>query len=285
MKNTTKLASAALIAAISMGAVLPQVAKADSDSLTGKGKVEFTKSSSTSSSATNPSGGSNGGSNSGGNITDSSAGTTNTSPGEFGIDYVTNLDFEKHGIITSNANDETYWATTWVANDGETAVKNAHYIKFHDFRNTLDHTYEVSGEITRQFNTVLSPKPVEEGLELKGSTITYNNAHLIPDKGYEPTADLDLTPTAGLKASTVVKFGESTPVLTNTKPTGFNAQQFNTGYGSFALMWGTYNADKEVDTSATSVQLTIPRGSTNAVINEGRYTAEITWTMSETPAV
>jgi len=280
MKITTKLAGTALIAALGMGAVLPQVAKADTDSLTGKGKVEFTKSSSSSTSHTNPSGGSNSG-----DVTDSSAGNSNSSNGEFGIDYVTNLDFEKHGIIASNASPNTYWASTWVANKGAAdEVKNAHHVTFHDLRNTLDHTYEISAEITRQFNTAESPKEIKEGLELKGSTITYKEISIAPGEGFGKIDELDLTPT-GLKQDVIVKFGESTPVLTNTKPAGYTEPRFNTGYGEYSLMFGKYNAVPEQDTSAKSVMLTIPRGSTNAVINEGVYHAEITWTMSETPAV
>jgi len=200
MKISTKLAGTALITALSIGAVLPQVVKADDDSLTGKGKIQFTKSSSTSTTQTNPSGGSNSGV-----ITDSSAATSNSANGEFGIDFVTNLDFEKHGVVTSNSSPNTYWAATWVGNTGaKDEQKNANYIKFHDLRSTLDHSYEISGEITKQFTDSSTPE-----LKLNGSTITYTNAHLIPDVGYEPTLELDLTPNDGLQPGVVLKFGAS----------------------------------------------------------------------------
>ncbi|MGX7202488.1 hypothetical protein BCR22_12420 [Enterococcus plantarum] len=277
MKNSTKLASAALVTAISFGALAPQVVKADGNVLTGKGKIEFTSTSTSSSTTpTNPPGGSNGGSNASGALTDSSAGNT-TQVGPFGISYVTNLDFDKHSIVASAANAETYWANTWVANAGTTSeIKNSNFIKFKDTRAALDHTYEVAAKITKPFTATVGTN--NTAVTLNGATITYTNPRLVAETGTEAS----LAPTAGLNANAVVTGDASTPIVSNVNTA--NAPQFTTGYGEWSLLWGEYNSDAAQDTSAKSIQLTIPRGSQNAVIQEGAYTAEITWTMSDTPA-
>lgn len=277
MKNSTKLTSAALVTAVAFGALAPQAVKADGNSLTGKGKIEFTSTTnSTTTTATNPTGGSNGGSNGSGALTDSSAGNT-TAVGAFGVNYVTNLDFDKHSIVASATNAETYWANTWVANAGTTSeIKNSNFIKFKDTRAALDHTYEVAAKITKPFTATVGTS--NTAVTLNGATITYTNPKLAADTGTEAS----LAPTAGLNANAVVTADVSTPIVSNINSA--KAPQYTTGYGEWSLLWGEYNAVTAQDTSAKSIQLTIPRGSENAVIQEGAYTAEITWTMSDTPA-
>lgn len=256
MKNSTKLASAALIAAIGFGALAPQAVKAadDTSSLTGKGKVQFTAGTQTTDTTpiTNPSGGS---ASSGATDQPITSGGTTQPVGAFGINYVSDLDFAKHDIVSSNANTETYWATKWSGNSG--AVTNANFIKFKDIRNTVQtHGYTISAAITKQFTS-------ENSSVLNGATITYTNPSLVADSGYSAV------PT-GLQAAPVVSADASTNVLVNPS-------NGTTGYGAFSLLWGQGgNEDK-------SVQLSIPRGTTNAVITQGTYNAEVTWTMTAAP--
>lgn len=256
MKNSTKLASAALIAAIGFGALAPQAVKAadDTSSLTGKGTVQFTAGDVTSDTTppTNPTGGT---ANSGDTDQPITSGGTTTDVGAFGVNFVSDLDFDKHDIVSSNATTETYWAKKWSGNNG--ALSNANYIQFKDVRNTVQtHGYTISAKITDQFKS-------ENAAVLNGATITYSNPKVVAEAGSSQL------PT-GLVTSPVINADSSVDVLVNPS-------NGTIGYGEFSLLWGQGGSEDK------SVLLSIPRGTQNAVITQGTYTAQVTWTMTAAP--
>ena len=265
MKLTHKLCGAALLVVMGAAVAAPNNIKADDGvGVKGEGEIQFTSSSSSRTSFTNSSG-------SGTDLV-TSGGATSDANG-FGISYVSDLKFGKHGIVTDGSQNGPYWATKWIGNAGnKDQVENSNFINFEDVRNIADHKYEITAEISQEFTQAVNG--VDK--KLAGATLTYNNMGL-----RSATADPGLFPdSSALKSGAVVEAGKKTPMLQNVNTN--NDPVFEKGYGHYTLYFGKYEvASSDSESAEKSVMLTVPKKG-NTVIYEGAYKAGITWTMSAT---
>ncbi|WP_207696621.1 hypothetical protein DOK67_0002320 [Enterococcus sp. DIV0212c] len=254
MKLTHKLTGAVLLAAVGIAAAVPGVTKAaERDDHTGFGDIEFTKESygswDTTGGVVPP------------NSTDSTRDTTHSlRDGEFVVQGMSRLDFGSQTVTLGKVN---AWAKPTTANptaeDGTKVEGRGNWVQFKDDRITEDHKYELSAQITTPFTTTKDKK-------LTGATIHYTNAMLVADKDNEK-----LKPTV-LPKDALVNETERTAVFTNTEAAK--------GRGRYAVYFGEKgNTAKAAD---KSVELEIP-GDQADEITTGKYTATITWTLSDTP--
>ncbi|ALS36325.1 hypothetical protein ABID30_002546 [Enterococcus rotai] len=253
MKNTHKICGAALLAVIGLGLALPGATKAaESDSFAGEGNVEFQKDT-TPDTITPPD-------------TDGPVlpyPPVNPSTADMKIVGITPLDFEKHDILTDGSS-PTYEAKPF--NDA-TFGDMENFVDFKDVRSTTDHTYKIYGKLSTQFAHA-------NGSQLKGAFITFANTRVASNgtanaEALKPvgavTTPVKLEPAAdGLAA------GENTLFLDNTDATK--------GFGQYKLAFG--NRATSVENIRESVKLTVPGDN---MLSVGKYTAEITWTISDTP--
>lgn len=258
MKLTHKLCGAALVAAVGIVAAFPSGTKADGNSLTGGAEVEFTSMSTTQTAPTNYSG-------SGDGPLPTESGATTTDAKGFGISYLTNLNFgQQNSVLTADGN---YWVKPFDNN----TVANSHLVHFEDLRTTATHEYQVTATLSKQFTTQVGG--VDK--ELNGAKITYLSVgHRTqgPDQPYVALDDAAVVSQIELEKDATV------PVVTNKNTAG--AALYEKGYGKQALYFGEY-AVKGVDDLDENIKLTVPRAD-NPIIQGGKYTAEITWAMSDT---
>ena len=259
MKNSYKLAGAALLAAVGVGLTLPTVTKADPN-VTSKGKVEFTQN-------TNETGGPI-------IVPDSSTEipitepTLNPDKSPLKISAVTDLDFDTHEIVSNEtAGAKVYPAkafATTVAGTEE-AVKTSHFVSFQDIRQDTDTNYHaITAKITKQFTAPATATAAARTLD--GATIAYKNAQLVTatNAGTKPSA-ATVTPAFTLNDT------DTTPVYTN--------KEADKGYGKFQLVFGeTGKLDETKAKAYDSVELQVP--GTN-IIKTGQYVAEITWSIAD----
>lgn len=247
MKLAHKLCGAALVAVAGVALTVPNTTKAAEDSKTGTGHVAFT--STTNTDLIDP------GSSSDTIITDSSI----TDPGEFGMRFVTPLEFGSHDALTSSARAD-YPVELYTANEGnadEFDVQN--FVAFQDFRPAQDHSYKLSAAITQQFQSTA-------GTFLKGADITYNNLWVSNNGADTALNPAGVAPGAvALEGSDDATPGNSVAFITNTATDG-------KGYGKYELNFGTK------DNGTDSVTLSIP----TTTVKNGDYNAVVTWTLSDT---
>ncbi|MHC5228994.1 WxL domain-containing protein [Enterococcus sp. LJL99] len=257
MKNSYKLAGAALLAAVGVGLTVPSVTKADPN-VTSKGKVEFTQDTNdTDTTEVTPDSS---------NPIPITEPTINPDKNPLKIRSVTDLDFDTHEIVSNEtAGDKVYpakaFATTKVGTTD--AVKTSHFVSFQDIRQDTDTNFHaISAKITKQFTAPATGTAAERKLD--GATIAYKNAHLMTSSnpGTQPSA-ATVTPTFTLNDT------DTATVYTN-KETG-------KGYGKFKLVFGEDgNLDDTKAEAYDSVELHVP--GTN-VVKTGQYEAEITWSI------
>ncbi|MFD1899277.1 WxL domain-containing protein [Enterococcus termitis] len=265
MKLTHKLAGTALLAALAVAAAGPATKAADPNKPgVGEGEIEFTSKTyetydtsgvvppNTDSQSTRD--------------TDSTA----LLDGEFLVQGMSKLVFNSQAATTGAV---TSWAKPTTANPttaSDHVPARANWVQFKDDRQTDDHTYELTAKITRnfQFNDTAKGKV----RNITGAEITYGNPILVADAENE-----SLKPSSnGIKTAVV---NETTPaaVFTNTDGTEANGSK---GRGRYAVYFG--DIDNPAKKAEESVKLEIPSNQAQEIMN-GKYVAEITWTLSETP--
>lgn len=258
MKNSYKLAGAALLAAVGVGLTVPSVTKADPN-VTSKGKVEFTQDTGGTTSETEV-------------IPDPSTETPITEPtvnpdkSPLKIRSVTNLDFDTHEIVSNETSgDKVYPAKAFTTTKAGTtdAVKTSHFVSFQDVRQDTDTNFHaISAKITKQFTAPATGTAAERKLD--GATIAYKNAQLVTatNAGTQPSENT-VTPTFTLNDI------DTTTVYTN--------KEAGKGYGKFHLVFGDYGELDDTKAKAyDNVELHVP--GTN-VVKTGQYEAEITWSI------
>ncbi|MEI5994479.1 WxL domain-containing protein [Candidatus Enterococcus mansonii] len=252
MKNSYKLAGAALMAAMGVGLALPSATKAAPGDVIGKGKITFTQDDTTNPTNLPP------GESTGPELTEP---TQNTEANPLKIVSVTDLDFDSKAIV-ANDSDKTYDAKAFktTTTDGTDAVM-PHFIRFQDVRADVDTNYHtVSAEMTKQFTNGTRV--------LDGATIDYKNVSLIT--GTNATTKPDTTVEGALKPTFNLALNQKETVLSN--------KQEGKGYGVFELMFGDKDATVANPDSYDSITLNIP--GTN-VLKTGEYEAEITWSITD----
>jgi hypothetical protein len=189
--------------------------------------------------------------------------------GSFDIIAVTPLDFDTHATEGTTAAAKKYFAkefaTTATVSGDDITTEN--FVKFGDIRSTDDHKYTVSAALTKQFKKDAS---ATAAAYLTGAKLNFSNVRTVTTTANAANAlatsavaaSFSLTPDAdGVSA------GAAVDVVSNTDATK--------GYGIHDIVFGTKgtNADQ-------SVELEVP-GNVNLLV--GEYKAEITWTIATTP--
>jgi len=249
MKFTHKLCGTILLAALATTAVTGTVVAAEPqpDSVMGNnaGQVEFTDAT-YEAETDNP-------------VPDTDEKDPEKQPnGKFLIRKVTPLDFGK--AEASATKEITSFAKTYVP-AGNPKAESANYVRFKDDRQVDDHTYQLTAKITKQFEF----KDGETLRKLDNATITYGHQRLLDaaENGIQNPGE------SGLHHDAVVKFGESTPIFTNTGAKG---------RGDYFIAFGKLGDTAKPGDKA--VKLTVPSGTD---VRTGTYNATVTWTLSETP--
>lgn len=243
MKNTHKLAGAALLAAVGLGLAVPSATKAAPE-VTGKGKITFTQDLTTNPSNVLP------GESSGDELTEP---TQNPDPLPLKIVSVTDIDFDSHNIVV-NDSDKTYEALPF--SDATSGQTGAHFVRYQDVRaDTATNFHTISAEMTKQFTNGT--------FTLDGASLTYKNASLVSgtNKATLPSAAA-ITPTFDLALNT------AQTVVTN--------KEAGKGFGVFEIMFDT-NANAQAGTY-DGVTLNVPG---TALLKTGEYQAEITWSIAD----
>lgn len=259
MKLTTKLCGAALLAAMGVAVVAPKatVTKAAPDSNSGLGEIEFVTATYGSFDTT------------GGVVPPNSSDTTKDTEaplkdGEFVVQGMSKLDFGQHEAVAGAVE---AWAKPTTANPSGSADKvegRGNWVQIKDNRTTDDHTYNLGAKITDDFKATVN------GTERKltGAQITYANPILVADKENESLKPQSPT----LTQNAVVSADSVTTIFSNTEK--------GKGRGRYAVYFGEKgNTAKPAD---QSVKLNIPSDQAQE-IQKAKYTATITWTLSETP--
>lgn len=258
MKLTHKLCGAALVAAAGVALAVPNTTKAvDTDTQNGNAYVEFTRDSkrdSDKTQITEP------GTTTGSKATDLDTDNPEPKdPGDFGIIYVTPLNFKDHAIVNNTVKEE-YFAAPFTGNAaGADRWDSPNFVKFVDDRQTLNHKYTLSAELITQFTT----KVEDQDQTLEGATLTYNNMGIksvdnpnfySKNQEFENGAVLEFDANASTKEL----------MYTNNDEKG--------GVGIYELVFG----DDDKNTAGESVKLTVPN---TTMVYNGKYKAVIQWTM------
>ena len=247
MKFTHRLCGAILLAALTTATVTKTVGAAEPDSIMdgNTGKVEFSEAT-YKDETDNP-------------VPDTDEKDPENQPnGKFLIRKVTPLDFGKSEA--SATKEITSFAKTY-APAGNPKAESANYVRFKDDRQVDDHTYQLTAKVTKQFEF----KDGETIRKLDNATITYGHQRLLDAAGN----GIQNPGESGLHHNAVVKFGESTPIFTNTGAKG---------RGDYFIAFGKLGDEAKPGNQA--IKLTVPSGTD---VRTGTYQATVTWTLSETP--
>lgn len=271
MKVSNKLCGAALAAVLGAGFFMPFTTQAapTTDSLGGQGHINFTSGTESDTTLTDP-GSENGSSitTTGGNGSDGNSGIVD--PGEFGMMYVTPLEFGNQDVLNQTGkNNRDFPAALF--KDGADGITTQNFVAFKDVRPVQNHAYTLSAQITKDFESTDKEGKVIN--TLKGASLTYNNAwlanssntaELLPD-GLQTSFKLDGVSLDG-------KAGESVVVIDNPAK-GDDASK---GFGKVTVNFG-----EKATTAADSVLLNVPN---EGNVTSGDFKAVVTWTLSDTPA-
>ena len=253
MKFTT-LSSAAIVAALTIGALAPTVALADATDLDSTGTVKVEE---------------GGDEPSPGVVDPEKPGEIlpkpNPQPGEvvnpdlgaLMIERTSNLNF---GTIKTSANEVTAFAAPASFGEGENATTRGAYVQWRDIRAGGTFGYTVTAEMTQQFTGATSNK-------LNGSTIDFSNGFI--------SAQGDNTnkiPSNAATAFRLTEGGGATTVVSASKAT-------QEGKGRYIMAFG----NSKESTEANSVKLTIP-GATASNMAVDTYTAKVTWKVVAEPS-
>ncbi|MEI5994539.1 WxL domain-containing protein [Candidatus Enterococcus mansonii] len=261
------LCSVALVTAITLGALAPIAANAETEAkpLVGKGEVTYEEDNGKNEPGDpeNPDG------------TKVDPGenpdiTINPDGGPITIDVVSNLIFPNQKIgVSPTATKTKANPVTLTLTDG-TTVTRGNYVQWTDKRAGNDHKYQIKAAMTKQFTNGSN--------KLENATISYANGFLNSNM---PAANW---PAARPEAFVLTQDGTSKLVYDNNTAESTGAQ----GLGTFYTEFGTSAADTknglgEASTglAGDSVELTVPAGQS---IVKGKYIADITWSIEYTPA-
>lgn len=252
MKLSHKLCGAALVAAAGVALAVPNTTNALEHAHQGNAYIEFTRDSSRETDVTQIT-----------KPTDSTGSKATdidptdvqpTNPGDFGIIFVTPLNFGQHEIMNGTVT-EDYFAAPFTGNaNAADEWSSPNFVKFRDDRQTLDHKYKLSVQMISPFTGT-----VDGGTHtLNGATITYNNLNLasVDNPAHYPTTpqfETNITIADGL---------EKQLAYTNVEATK--------GIGVYELCFGD-------DTTAdTSVKFHLPN---DELAYTSAYQAVVEWTM------
>lgn len=198
----------------------------------------------------------------------------NPDGGTLSVDAVTNLEFMKQKAVTT---DQTYFAKqVTVKENGAAKGTRGNFVQVTDKRIDNRTAWKLSAKMTKQFTAGTNV--------LAGSTLTYTNP-LINGAG----TDKDLFPKLGTGSSsfTLTESGNEVDVMaTDAATKGFGT--FTVEFGNSAGYAGGTATDSTGTPNATdanliengSVQLFVPG---KAIKTKAAYTAEVLWSISETP--
>ncbi|MDA9472808.1 WxL domain-containing protein [Enterococcus sp. 5H] len=249
MKFTT-LSSAAIVAALTIGALAPTVALADATELDSTGTVTVEE---------------------GGTDPDEEIDTidpenpeetlpepnpegpdeiVNPDRGPLMIEKVTNLEF---GTIKTSANEVTAFAAPMMFGEGEDATTRGAYVQWRDIRAGGTYGYRVTAEMSQQFTGASSNT-------LNGSTIDFSNGFVAAQGDNTNTIPSNTAPAFQLTES-----GGAKNIVTANQAT-------QEGKGRYIMAFG----DSRNETDANSVKLTVPAATaSNMAVDE--YVAKVTW--------
>ncbi|MFD1901110.1 WxL domain-containing protein [Enterococcus termitis] len=251
MKFTT-LSSAAIVAALTIGALAPTVALADTTELDSTGTVKVEEGGDEESPGIidpeNP---------------DEILPPVNPEPGEvvnpdlgaLMIERTSNLDF---GTIKTSANEVTAFAAPASFGEGEEATTRGAYVQWRDIRAGGIFGYTVTAELSQQFTGTGTNK-------LTGATIDFSNGFV--------AAQGDNTNSIPSNTATAFQLTESSGAFDV-----ITADQ-EEGKGRFLMAFGK----NEDGTDGNSVKLTIP-AATASNMAEDDYVAKVTWKVVAAPS-
>ena len=245
MKFTT-LSSAAIVAALTIGALAPTVALADATELDSTGTVKVEEGGTDESPGVidpeNP---------------DEVLPPVNQEPGELVnpnlgalmIERTSNLDF---GTIKTSANEVTAFAAPASFGEGGDATTRGAYVQWRDIRAGGTFGYTVTAEMSQQFTGT-------DSNTLAGSTIDFSNGFVVAQG--DNTNPVPTDP----GAFQLTESGGARTVVTADK-------EEKEGKGRFLMAFGK----NEDDTDGSSVKLTVP-AATASNMSVDTYTAKVTW--------
>ncbi|WP_321385929.1 WxL domain-containing protein [uncultured Enterococcus sp.] len=252
MKLTHKLCGAALVAAAGVALAVPNTTKAQEHSHRGNAYIEFTRDSTRETDVTQIT---KPGDSTGSKATDiDSSEIQPTNPGDFGIIFVTPLNFGQHEIMNGTVT-EDYFAKPFTGNaNGTDKWSSPNFVKFRDDRQTLDHKYKLSVQMVSPFTGDVDGQTHT----LDGATITYNNLNLasIDNATHYPT-----TPAFETNITIADGLGKQL-AYTNVEATK--------GIGVYELCFG------DDSTAADSVKFHLPETS---LAYTSAYKSVVEWTM------
>lgn len=286
MKLSHKICGAALLAVVGVGAAAPSLSNAASKNYDTTGHVKFTDNTTettitagnsetdstqltftdtTTKITTSTSDGSGGST-----LTEIETTTSPVqNPGDFGIYYVSPLEFGEHDILDDGVGANREFEANFFEDASEAKTKTLNFVTFKDTRDVKDHNYSLYAKVTQPFTST-------KGTVLDGATLTYTNPWLSTYKFTDGTQDHTLDP-KGINPT--VELGQDGAPNTFIDNQGDNVG--NTGAGKFTLSFGKQASLVDEKTAADGVKLTVPRA--NNAFN-GDFTAKIMWTLSEEPA-
>ncbi|MBO0469931.1 WxL domain-containing protein [Enterococcus sp. DIV0242_7C1] len=246
MKLTT-LSSAAIVAALTLGALAPTAAMAAPTELESTGTVKVEEGGDEESPGVvdpenpdvvlppvNPEPGE----------------TVNPDLGPLMIERTSNLDF---GTIKTSANEVTAYATAASFGEGPEAATRGAYVQWRDIRAGGTFGYTVTAEMTQQFTGASSNA-------LSGSTIDFSNGFVAAQGDNTNAIPSNLTPAFQLTENG----GAQTIVTAN--------QAAQEGKGRYIMAFGN-STDA---TEGNSVKLTVPAATASNMAVD-TYTAKVTW--------
>ncbi|WP_265459932.1 WxL domain-containing protein [Enterococcus sp. HY326] len=258
MKRSHKIAGAALLATVAVGAVLSAQTNAET-SMPGKGKVEFTAGSQTTNPTNRPPDDTSG--------PEISEPTQNEDLSKRRIISVTDLDFQVHEALeTETAYDATVYNT--VETESGEPISMPHFVRFQDVRTDVPvNNFAVTAQITDQFANGTAV--------LTGAEIEYKNARLTTSYAeYVNNIPTNAVPTA---ASTKVGAGEQA-LMVNWAG---DESDIKLGFGTFELTFGELPvADPETNPNPVYDSVTLHR-LPGSPVREGVYNAVVTWTIGD----
>ncbi|MDA9470507.1 WxL domain-containing protein [Enterococcus sp. 5H] len=254
MKFTT-LSSAAIVAALTIGALAPTVALADATELDSTGTVTVEE---------------------GGTDPDEEIDTvdpeepgetlpepnpegpdeiTNPDRGPLMIEKVTNLEF---GTIKTSANEVTAFASPMMFGEGDNATTRGAYVQWRDVRAGGTFGYTVTAQMTQQFTG-------KDTNKLTGSTINFSNGFIAAQGD-----NTNVIPSS-TGAFQLTESNDAVAVVTAD-------QDKEEGKGRYIMAFG----DSRNETDANSVKLTVP-AATASNMAEDDYVAKVTWKVVAAP--
>ncbi|MBL1225820.1 WxL domain-containing protein [Enterococcus sp. BWR-S5] len=258
MKSSYKFASAALLAALGLGLAVASETKAYTQDEKGTGKIEFTQSID----SNDP------------NELSLPPDTTepyitltepDVIPGteELQLRVITSMDFDKHNLVATDTAAKTWPVKAYSAEklDGSGNFEMPHFVRFRDYRaeDGKENNYKISAAMTSQF---------KNGSTVLGGTLNYKNTKLTTTTNQQTLPSQAVVQSGGVFS--LNPEGDSVDVLIQNE----NGK----GFGLFDLMFGEYS-EITADGTTDAVTLSVPA---NTKIVKGTYTAEITWTLSDT---